>query len=190
MELRLNLVLMVVLGLLWMGLRTTTPSSLLPDVDHAGLAALEDAFAHDNGNAKLVAQLADAYLEAEQPALAVVVLRSAKPGTLQQPKLSHRLARAYEDSGRLLDALATADLALARCGRVLGSTQAHTPTPSFDCTERTYATLDMHKSALSRMVRWGVVDPRIDPRARRAYQLSLRRARVAVSGSGVGATVR
>ncbi len=107
---------------------------------------------------------------------------------LEQPAVAHQLARAYEDSGRLLDALATADLARARCERVLGAALPGISAPlvpHYDCTERTMAKLNMHKSALEKTVRWGIVDPRVDPRAQRAYEVALRRARIAIRGDGL-----
>jgi hypothetical protein len=102
---------------------------------------------------------------------------------LEDPLTAHRLAQAYEQSGRLNDALATANVALARCSRTLGTDEVQasvTPVPRFDCSERTYAALEMHQSALDRMSHWGVTDPTHDlNRAARAYQLATRSARVA-----------
>jgi hypothetical protein len=110
----------------------------------------------------------------------MTAIRAADPTVLEEPTIAHQLARAYEGSGRLLDALATADLALARCARVLGARPLETAVPHYACSERTLAKLDTHKAALARMVQWGVVDPRLDARAKRAYDLALRRARIAV----------
>jgi hypothetical protein len=78
------------------------------------------------------------------------------------------------------DALSTARLALARCARSLGvdgSSEA-TPVPEHGCSERTYAALDVHQAALSRMHAWGVTDPRTDARADRAYGMAVRAARL------------
>ena len=58
--------------------------------------------------------------------------------------------------------------------------ESRIPLDEAQLLERTYAALDTHKSALERMVRWGIVDPRVDPRAQRAYDLALRRARIAI----------
>jgi len=93
----------------------------------------------------------------------------------------HRLAQAYEQSGRMLDALATADLALARCGRSLGALGASsaTPIPRYECGARDYAILDMHRTAVDHMVRWGVADGDTDPRSQMAYEMAMRRATVA-----------
>lgn len=182
MEIRINLLLLAVLGFVWLGLRASAPERIESVADAAPLAALEDAFAKDRGSADKAERLADAYLALGYGELAVVALRSAHGDVLERPTTALRLARAYERTGRLLDALATADLALARCGRVLGTRSAQTPTPSYGCHGGTYAALDAQTSALERMVRWGVVDPRTDPRALTAYRQAQRRARLAIGG--------
>jgi hypothetical protein len=92
----------------------------------------------------------------------------------------HRLAQAYEETGRMHDALATAELARARCARALGTADASqvTPIPEHGCSEGTYAALDMHANALAHMARWGVTDVQNDPRSRTAYVLAVRNARI------------
>jgi hypothetical protein len=180
LEIRVNIVLMALVGLLWLGLRAHAPAPISESHELARLAALEDAFGNDPADKRSLVALTDAYLEAGYPLMAVAALRHAEPALLEEPIVAHQLARAYEGSGRLLDALATADLALARCGRVLGASALDTAVPHYACAERTLSMLDTHKSALEKMVRWGIVDPRVDPRAQRAYDLALRRARIAI----------
>src|SRR5688500_7865552 len=123
MEIRVNLVLMAALGLAWAGLTAADPVAALdPASDETRrLALLEDAFAADRSDPLLARELAEKYLRLDQPGLAIATIRAADPQLLEDPLLSHRLAQAYEKSGRMLDALATADLALARCGRSLGA---------------------------------------------------------------------
>jgi hypothetical protein len=187
LEIRVNLVLMAVLGCIWLGLRAHAPARITSENQGEALAGLEDAFARDRADKQALIALTDAYLDGGHGALAIVTLRSAEPVLLEQPAVAHQLAKAYEHSGRLLDALATADLALSRCSRVMGAGLQATALPHYECSERTLAKLDMHKSALDKMVRWGIVDPRVDPRAQRAYEIALRRARIAVNGDGVPA---
>jgi hypothetical protein len=179
----LNLAMGAVLLGAWMTgvAREPTPDLPTGDVHAAGLSGIEDAFARNPANGDLALRLAEAYLEHERPGLAVAVLRSADPGLLEDPRLAHRLAQAYESSGRLADALATADLALARCGRSLGTTRASavTPVPRHRCDGSLHAALDIHRTALAHMVAWDVGDPQRDPRVRLAYDLAMRRARIA-----------
>jgi hypothetical protein len=86
--------------------------------------------------------------------------------------LTHRLSQAYEASGRVDDALNTAQLARARC--VL---------PGATCPPATMAALDMHADALGMLQRWGVQQPRRDSRTALAYRLAQRTARIASLGT-------
>ena len=183
MELRINVVLLSILACAWATLSTSEPAAALDPASPAtrALAALEDDFAVHPGDLRLARALSTAYLEVDRPGLAVAALRAADPTLLEDPTLAHRLAQAYERSGRVLDALATADLALQRCARALGAPEASevTPVPRFGCSERTYASLDVHRSALGHMGRWGVAEPASDARAAVAYRLATRSATLA-----------
>lgn len=183
MEIRLNLALLGALGLIWASLTASDPVAAMDPMDPATreLAELEDRFARDRTDVVLARQLSTRYLEMDRPGLAIATLRAADPSLLEDPILAHRLAQAYEQTGRMLDARATAELALARCARSLGTVDSSTatPLPRFGCSEREYAVLDMHRTALDHMVRWGVARPDADGRAGLAYDLALRRARVA-----------
>jgi len=183
MEIRLNLALLAALGIAWAALTATEPVAALDpaSAETRDLLALEDLFALNHSDIGLARRLSERYLELDRPGLAVAALRSADPELLEDPMLSHRLAQAYEASGRMLDALATAEVALARCGRSLGTADSFstTPLPRYGCGEREYAVLAMHQEALDHMVRWGVADPQRDERTRLAYDLALRRVRVA-----------
>jgi hypothetical protein len=183
MEIRLNLVLLGVLGLTWLAMTPADPVAALdPDAaETRELALLEDQFAASPNDVLLARHLSSRYLELDRPGLAIAALRSADPTLLEDPTVAHRLAQAYERTGRMLDAVATAELAVARCGRYLGTTDAApvTPVPEYVCDERDYALLDLHRNALSHMVRWGVSDPGRDPRRNVAYQIAERRVSIA-----------
>jgi len=185
MEWRWNAVFLVSMGAIWAGMTTAKPvSSLDPRGESTReLAALEDAYAHEPTDADLARTLADTYLELGRPGLAIATLRAGDPAILEHPMVAHRLAQAYEASGRVLDAYATADLALARCARALGTKDAPSGTavPRFGCDARQHAALTMHHQALGHMVEWGVADPVRDDRTEVAYDLAMRRARIASS---------
>src|SRR5688572_13474960 len=119
MEIRVNVVLLGVLVVAWASLSASEPAAALDPEDPATreLAALEDAFAHDPNDAALGRALAEAYLDIDQPGLAIAAIRASSADLMDDPMLAHRLSQAYERSGHLLDALATAELAAARCGR-------------------------------------------------------------------------
>lgn len=183
MEIRLNIVLLGTLTIAWATLSADRPAAAIqPDDPARGeLAELEDRFARDRTDVVVARRLSTKYLEMDRPGLAIATLRSASPELLDDPLLAHRLAQAYETTGRVLDAHATARLALARCARSLGAagSSAATPLPRYGCSEREYAALDRHLVALDHMVRWGIADPRADSRTQLAYDIALRQVRVA-----------
>ncbi len=185
MELRVNIVLLLLLAGAWAQLTATTPTVAFAATDPGTveLARMEDRFARDRTDVALARRLAEAYLDLERPGLAVAALRSGDPAILEHPVVAHRLAQAYEQSGRVRDALATADLALARCARSLGTSDAPSGTalPRFACSGHEHAVLRVHREALGYMARWGVSRPQADPRARVAYDIASRSARIALS---------
>jgi tetratricopeptide (TPR) repeat protein len=181
-ELRFNVAVFGGVVLAWAAITLATPKAALDPRDPAvaELAALEDAFAADRSSPELARELADRYLGLSAPQLAVAALAAATPEARQEPTVLDELARSYEATGRIDDALATAQLALTRCARALGTsdTAGFTDGPAYDCSERTYAALDAHAAALSHLQRWGVTDVHHDPRARTAYALAVRSARI------------
>jgi hypothetical protein len=185
MEVRLNVLVVVLLGVTWVHLTASEPvASFEPrSVASRELAQLEDAFAHDPNDVMLARSLAETYLELRRPGLAIAALRSGDPALLEHPLVAHRLAQAYEASGRVLDALSTADLALQRCARSLGTgdSPSNTPLPRHVCDQHQHAVLSTHHRALTLMVEWGVAVPGRDPRTEVAYDLAFRRARVAMA---------
>jgi hypothetical protein len=183
MEIRLSLVLLALLGGVAWSLAATEPRAQLNQDDDSvrALSALEDAFATAHDDLGVARKLSAEYLRLGQPALAIGVARTASPGLIADPLLTHRLAQAYEAVGRLDDALATASVAHARCLRAVGSADAVVSdgAPTFACTPAVLVAVEQHEQSLALMLRWGVTDPRHDPRARMARGLSERRARIA-----------
>jgi len=184
-ELRVNAAFLAALVGVWASLSPEDPAAALEPRTRSDLAILEDSLAHDPHDRATANNLASRYLRLGRPGLAIAALRTVDPALLRDdPLLQHRLASAYEQSGRVLDAFYTSELALSLCGRSVGSAQssAVTPVPELDCSEREYAMLEMHRSALHHMVRWGVADPSRDTRSRTAYGLAVRTARLASAG--------
>jgi hypothetical protein len=181
MEAKVNLGLLAVLGLVWAGVTLAEPAAALPrGASTQELAELEDAYAADRNDPLLAREIADRYLTLQQPELAIAAVRAATPEVREDPAVLHRLAQAYEETGQMGDAVATAHLALTRCARAIGTVDSSevTPVPTHGCDERTYAALDMHATALVHMARWGVTDVQNDPRSRSAYVLAVRNARI------------
>lgn len=189
MEVRLNLILLAALVLVWGAAEASAPRSRARD-PHArdGLRAAEDAFARDAGDVAAARTLASAYVEGGRPELALSVLVGAPGAPLDDPYVAHRVAMAYEAAGRVDEALALVASTHDRCARALGvgdAGRARTPVPRFPCNTSQHAALAAHRRALALLRAWGVADPTRDPRTPRAYDLALRRARVASASAPV-----
>lgn len=183
MELRVSAAILGVLFVVWASATTVAPQRLLSPATHdtTRLAELEDNFAKDPGNLVVAHELTSKYLEISRPGLAIAAVHSAAPELRKDPWLVHRLAQAYEARGRFDDAQATARLALLRCARSLGTSDAPSGTaiPEHDCSAREHAIMDLHQRALSHMVRWGVTSP-TDSLRDAAYNIASRRASIAM----------
>jgi hypothetical protein len=176
MEIKLGLLMLVVLAAIGASLAAGTPEPLLPQAQAAGeLERLEDAYAADHTDPSVAAALASAYLRAGRPALTIGVVAQASPALMRDPMLTRRLAQAYEAVGRLDDALQTARVARARCA---SAALVPSHAPSGACSPGTLVALEQHEAALIWMLRWGVEDPRFDPRSRLAHRLAARNASI------------
>lgn len=173
MEIRLSLLLLALLLAAGVALSASHPRAVAdPHTDDIrALAQLEDAAALARDDLDVARRLTTSYLRLGQPGLAIAALRSAPPELGRDPLLTHRLSQAYEASGRVLDALYTAQLAFARCSAPAA------------CNQATLAATEVHLAALTMLQRWGVQDPRRDTRTALAYQLAQRTARIASLGA-------
>jgi hypothetical protein len=179
MEIRVSLVLLAVLVVTGSALSASGPTALVDpsSVEAVQLSELEDAASAARGDLALTQRLAATYLRLGHPGLAITAVRAAPPDVGRDPVLTHRLAQAYEASGRVEDALGTAELALARCR--CSPAQGESCDASKRCSASTLAALEMHQDALTMLMRWGVSDPRHDTRTALAYRLAQRTARIA-----------
>ncbi|MCS6798312.1 MAG: hypothetical protein NZ898_07255 [Myxococcota bacterium] len=184
-----NAVLLAVLAAAWVGLRRDDPRAALDSdpIVQQRLADIEDALALDPGNEAAAMTLADRYLEAGRPGLAIAALGASADAVLDSPALAIRLARALERAGDVDRAHEVARRALARCAASLvqeGGSADDTGLRDGWASERPacsaglYAALDTQLRALSHMLQWGVHDPIHDERARVAYEVARRRARL------------
>jgi hypothetical protein len=175
MEIKLSLLMLVVLAAIGSSLVAGTPEPLLPQAAGTELERLEDAYAVDPADAAVATALASEYLRLGQPALTIGVVAQASPGLMRDPMLTRRLAQAYEAVGRLDDALLTARVARARCA---SAALAPSDASSGACTPGALVALEQHEAALIWMLRWGVEDPRFDPRSHLAHRLAARNASI------------
>lgn len=172
MEIKLSLLLIVLLLLSGAGMSAGHPRAVGNERDQelVALSELEDKAALARNDLDVARKLTTMYLRLGQPGLAIATVRSAPAELGRDAVLTHRLSQAYEASGRVDDALNTAQLALARC------------TPRSGCPVAIAAALEMHVEALAMLQRWGVQEPRRDTRTALAYRLAERTARIASLG--------
>jgi len=180
METRICVAILLCLVLAWCGPLAVAPAPVVHESQLRALRGLEEQFVRSPMDGTNAARLVATYLKLGRPQLAIGLVRSISATLREDPTISHQLARAYEATGRIPDALATADLAYARCARALGSDTASmvTGVPTHTCSERTLASLERHVTALGHMRTWGVQSTR-DPRSALAYRLSERRVSLA-----------
>ena len=185
MEIRLSLTLLALLvGIGWSLTAKSPLAALAVDSESAAeLSRLEEAFAVAHDDVQVARRLTQQYLRFGQPVLAIGVVRTASLELVTDPILTHRLAQAYEAVGRLDDAAATASVARARCLRAIGSSEASPLSePSrFGCSAAALVAFEQHERGLLQMLRWGVTDPRHDPRARVARRVAERSAHIATA---------
>jgi tetratricopeptide (TPR) repeat protein len=176
MEIRLSLGLLALLLVAAAALSASRPQAVFDpaDADTHALAELEDAASLARGDLLVTRRLATTYLRLGQPGLAIAAVRAAPAELARDPMLTHRLSQAYEASGRVDDALSTAQLARARCRSASNAAPL--------CSAATQTALEMHEEALGMLVRWGVQEPRRDTRTALAYRLAQRTARIASLG--------
>lgn len=145
--------------------------------NNSNLAELEDAYYHNAGDAELGLRLAAEYRDRGEPELALAALRHLAPDAAALPAIQHQYSLIYSDLGKLPEAVASGRTAVVRCARSL---QYVTSGSATMCSEGQLTRMELHLSVMERLVKWGVVDPRLDPeRARLAYDLSFRTARLA-----------
>ncbi len=110
----LNTVLLVGAFALLLASGTQREKAVLAEGHEDSVRALEATYAakHD---AKSLRDLAQGYLDAAAPGLAVSVIESSPPEIRRDVRVQHTYARALLDSGRASDALATEEGVLRTC---------------------------------------------------------------------------
>jgi hypothetical protein len=110
----LNTVLLVAAFALLLASGTQREKPVLAEGHESAVRTLENSYAakHD---AMSLRELAQGYLDATAPGLAVSVIETAPPNIRRDVRVQHVLARALIDSGRASDALTTEEGVLKTC---------------------------------------------------------------------------
>ncbi len=170
----INGLVLMAAGALWMASGTERERAVLAPVgvasDANALVGLEaDVAAAPGDDAKLRA-LAQAYLDAHAPGLAIAVMERAPEEVRERSKVQHLYARALLEEGHAQDALAVERSVLATCTMADGI-----------CDAWLIASARRRADILEELVGLGIEDARAQPEASAvAYHNATREARLAV----------
>ena len=163
-------------GALWLMSGTQREHSLLAEVAPQHVRGLEAAAAAHPDDPGALVSLAQAYLEARQPGLAVALIEGAPVHVRADVRVRHVFSRALVDEGRNDEALAVEEGVVAACRPIAEGVAAPT-----GCDPVLLAVAIRRAGILGELVSLGVEDAQANPEeARIAYQNATREARVMV----------
>jgi hypothetical protein len=161
---------------LWLMSGTQREKPVLAASAPEAVRSLEASVAARPADADAVRSLAQAYLDAHQPGLALVLMGGAPASVREDVRTQHVYARALVDEGRNDEALAVEARVVAACGP-LAEGRA---TPA-GCDPVLLAAAMRRTDILGQLVSLGVQDAQAHPEeAMVAYQNATREARVMV----------
>lgn len=162
-------------ALLWASSGTQRERPLLTGPLPEVVRAQEANAALHPGDAEAMRALAQSYLDAQQPGLAVALFDAAPPALRAEARARHVYARALLDQGRNAEALAVETSVIAACTRPSAS-----PSESAGCDGALLASASRRAAILKELVARGVEDTRAHPEVSFvAYQNATRETRVA-----------
>lgn len=161
-------VLLAVAGL-WLASGTQREKPLVAQAKSEAVRVLESDVAAHPTDAASVQKLAQAYLDAHTPGMAVAVIESAPADVRAEPKVDHLYARSLVAQGRNQDALVAERRVLDKCATTAS------------CDAFLVASAQHRADILQELVNMGVDDAQANPEASRvAYQNATREAKVSV----------
>lgn len=163
-------------GVLWAMSGTQREKPVLAATSPEGVLALEADVAAHPGDVDATRALAQAYLDARQPGLAIVLVEGARPAVHDDVRVEHVYARALVDEGRSEEALAVENGVVTRCRPLADGGSA-----AAGCDPVLLASAMRRADILRELVSLGVEDAQAHPEMTLvAYQNATREARVMV----------
>ena len=163
---------LVALGALWAASGTQREKSVVDSSRTDALRLLETEASKSPQDGAKSRALAQAYIEAKTPGLAVALLERTPQPVRSDPETEHLYARALVDHGRAADALAAEGRVLAACE---AQATAGKPCPSF-----LVASALRRKAVLAELVQLGIDDANANPeKSSFASQNATRQVRLA-----------
>ncbi len=169
-----NVAVLLAIGAIWFAGSTQREKPVVGDAQTGDrMALLEEQAAEAPADTAKLKELAQAYLDARQPGMALAVIERAPVAVRSDPSVDHLYARALLDQGRSADALAAERRVLARCE------DPATEVPT--CSTFLIASATRRAEILEQLVQLGVEDANAHPEASSiAYANATRQVSISV----------
>lgn len=173
-----NVAVLGAMGVLWFCGTTQREKPVVGDfsseVRRRHVDSLEYRAATQPDDPRVLHELAKAYLDVEQPGLAVGSIERAAPALRDDPTIEHLYARALLEQGRSRDALAAERRVLSRC--------ADPSIEAPNCTAWLVASATRRADIIEQLVELGIEDAKANPEASSlAYYNATRRVSLSVT---------
>jgi hypothetical protein len=178
--------ILTAVGILWLasGVEREHPVlglGLAPVEQTEAVRSLESDVAAHPENARARRDLAQAYLDARSPGLALTLIESSPKSVRHAAIVDHVYARALIDEGRSADALAAEERVLAVCDTDQEQADEESVPTQRDCQTWLLVSATRRADILKQLVALGVEDAQAHPEASAvAYANATREARLAI----------
>lgn len=152
-----NVAVLLAIGAIWLCGTTQREKPVVGDLHSSRVASQEEAAAQSPNDPVKVRALAQAYLDARQPGMALATVERAPVPVRADPTVEHLYARALLDEGRSADALAAEKRVLDRCA------DPHSAAPP--CSTWLIASATRRADILEQLVQLGIEDANAHPEA-------------------------
>ncbi len=166
-----NVAVLLAIGAIWFAGTTQREKPVVGDTHANKVAGLEEAAAAQPADAAKLRELAQGYLDARQPGMAIGVIERAPLAIRSEPTVDHLYARALLEQGRSADALAAEKRVLEKC--------ADPDAPV--CSTWLIASATRRAEIIEQLVQLGVEDANAHPEASNlAYHNATRQVGISV----------
>lgn len=152
-----NVAVLLAIGVIWFAGSTQREKRVVGDSHTDRVALLEEQVAATPNDVARVRELAQAYLDARAPGMALASIEHAPAAIRVEPTVEHLYARALLDQGRSADALAAERRVLSRCADPSSEVPA--------CSSYLIASATRRAEILEQLVTLGVEDANAHPEA-------------------------
>ncbi len=168
-----NGVVLAAVASIWLASGTQREKPILNEAQAVRVRGLETQVAQSPSDAAALRALAQAYLDARVPGLALNAIESAPTKVRREPTIDHLYARALLDQGRAVDALAAEQRVLDTCEPAMDGSPR--------CDTWLLASATRRADILRQLALLGVEDANLHPEASAvAYHNATREARLAI----------